>query len=152
MDRAEKVKWRLAKPPVSQTAARKAEQAWGIEFPSDYFDCATLHHGAYPFPKSFPIPGRRPAMFGHLLPFSDATADDQNRSLNQVYAAIKEWLPARVFPFAADPFGNYLCFDYRKQKPTIVFWNHEEDDPTKALNYVCSTFTELLELLYEANE
>ena len=40
---------------------------------------------------------------------------------------------------------NHFYFDYRNnpESPTIVFWNHEEED-MKAIYLVCSSFTELL--------
>ncbi len=51
-------------------------------------------------------------------------------------------------------FGNFLCFDYRNNpsSPTIVFWDHEEEDMEKAIHPVCSTFTELLDSLRDFEE
>ncbi|MDL5142231.1 T7SS effector LXG polymorphic toxin [Bacillus atrophaeus] len=58
-----------------------------------------------------------------------------------------------IVPFACDPFGNEICFDYRlnKENPSVVFWDHEiaYEDPDKALSHICDSFTELVNKLYE---
>ena len=61
---------------------------------------------------------------------------------------------AKVYPFARDPFGNLLCFDYRNstESPTVVFWDHEEENIKEAIYPVCSTFTELLASLRDFEE
>lgn len=50
-----------------------------------------------------------------------------------IYEDVKEELLDNLYPFANDFFGNFLCFDYRKNStsPTIVFWYHEEEDMEK---------------------
>ncbi|TKH92905.1 SMI1/KNR4 family protein, partial [Bacillus cereus] len=44
---------------------------------------------------------------------------------------------------------NLLCFDYRNnpEAPTVVFWDHEEEEMEEAIYPVCSSFTELLDSL-----
>ncbi len=57
-----------------------------------------------------------------------------------------------MLPFADDPGGNLLCFDWRKAKtptsPVVVFWDHEHEDLEgedldRPLLYICDTFTDL---------
>ncbi|WP_356724712.1 SMI1/KNR4 family protein [Paenibacillus sp. JJ-223] len=62
----------------------------------------------------------------------------------------KEELPERIVPFGRDPFGNFLCFDYRsmQENPTIVFYDHESEVEDEKIIYVCDTFTQLLSELY----
>lgn len=57
-----------------------------------------------------------------------------------------EFSSQKLIPFAKDPFGNLLCFDYRynEKSPKIVFYDCEETTITT----VCDSFTELLERLY----
>ncbi|MEM5686210.1 hypothetical protein AAHB49_00200, partial [Bacillus cereus] len=50
----------------------------------------------------------------------------------------------------------FSCMDtnYRSnpESPTVVFWDHEEEDMEKAIYPVCSTFTELLASLRDFEE
>ena len=41
--------------------------------------------------------------------------------------------------------------DYRNnpQSPTVVFWDHEEEEMEESIYPVCSSFAELLDSLYE---
>ncbi|CJH30980.1 SMI1 / KNR4 family [Streptococcus pneumoniae] len=61
----------------------------------------------------------------------------------QTYNSIKDRLVDKVYPFARDPFGNLLCFDYRNnpQSPTVVFWDHEEEEMEESIYPVCSSVT-----------
>lgn len=98
------------------------------------------------------MPHRPQAVFSHLLDYCHVQAEDKNPSILQVFESIRQRLPERVFPFAADPFGNFLCFDYRtKDTPVVVFWDHETafQSPNDALEFVCNGFSDLMNLLYE---
>ncbi|MBO1580102.1 SMI1/KNR4 family protein [Bacillus sp. XF8] len=55
-----------------------------------------------------------------------------------------------IIPFARDPFGNLICFDYLADKlsPTIVFWDHEEQGEA-AIEIICHTFSELLDGVHD---
>lgn len=67
----------------------------------------------------------------------------------------KDRLIEKVIPFAEDPFGNLLCFDYRNDdQPIIVFWEHEKafNDKESATIYLCDTFTKLMLMLHEPQE
>ncbi|WP_338390700.1 SMI1/KNR4 family protein [Bacillus atrophaeus] len=59
----------------------------------------------------------------------------------------------KIIPFATDAGGNLFCFDYRmsSQEPVIVFWDHEiaYEDKESSISYVCDSFTELINKLYE---
>ena len=47
-----------------------------------------------------------------------------------------------LMPFAADPFGNYICFDRNEGK--VAFWDHE----TNASSSTGQTMSAFLEGLY----
>jgi hypothetical protein len=56
-------------------------------------------------------------------------------NVNVVWSAIDDRLGAHLFPFAVCPFGDFLCFDYRRTapRPEVVWWSHElsrEDEPS----------------------
>lgn len=54
----------------------------------------------------------------------------------------------KLVPFARDPFGNLLCFDYRynENNPKVVFFENESEKPT--IIPVCNSFTDLINRLY----
>ncbi len=62
------------------------------------------------------------------------------------YDIISPYIPKGIIPFATDPFGNKICFDFRNDKhsPTIVLYDSDE----QAIEYICSTFTNLINSLY----
>jgi hypothetical protein len=58
-------------------------------------------------------------------------------------------LPPRIYPFASDPAGNRIAFDYRNgdANPKIVFEDHEMEGE-EALKFLANSFTEFLESLH----
>ncbi|MNC74206.1 SMI1 / KNR4 family protein [compost metagenome] len=79
-----------------------------------------------------------------LLSFTDS-----DLNIMMFYNFAEESSIDGLVPFARDPFGNLLCFDYRlnKTSPQVIFFDHEEAGE-EAVIPVCSTFTELLDGLY----
>src|SRR5690606_3082757 len=99
-----------------------------------------------PMPYSYDFEGRKGAVFDRLL-----SHDPNSPSyIVSTYNAVKDRLPKGIYPFAEDTFGNLICFDYREdmENPSIVFWDHERPDH-KNIFPVCSSFTDLLNKLYE---
>lgn len=139
------VTWRWNEPPLKEGDVAKIERLWSEKLPGDYLECARLNHGGHPTPPCFDMPNRTQAVFNRLLPFSGKTD-----RLDLVWIQIRDRLPERVYPFASDPFGNYLCFDYRDSVPSVVFWDHERAmaDPSEAITTVCRSFSDLLQRLY----
>ncbi|MGG1639101.1 SMI1/KNR4 family protein [Paenibacillus sp. NRS-1760] len=142
------VKWILTKKELSSEEILTVEKKLDISFPSDFVECAKLNNGGQPVPDTFDLQGRRGAVFNALLSLNI----DESRNILSVYENIKTRLPRNIYPFADDPFGNYLCFDYRDStSPVVVFWDHEHADngQAAALSYVCNSFSQLLNKLYE---
>jgi hypothetical protein len=142
------ISWRSFDGEVSLETVRQIENALGIQFPSDYIDCARLYNGGCPSLKAFDFEGREGAVFNRLLSLHSSRSD----FIIKVFHYVRDRLVEGIYPFADDPFGNLLCFDYRKgDNPTIVFWDHEVafEDPEGALTYVADSFTELLSKLYD---
>lgn len=82
----------------------------------------------------------------------------------------KDTLPAELVPFAFDPAGNLICFDYKNDKnnPVVVFWEHEnagekemllreeglteeqvEERARENVFYIADTFTDFLNKLHD---
>jgi hypothetical protein len=143
--------WRKVKPLDDiQKHTIELQRIFGITFPKDYLECIKDNNRGYPHPKVFYV-GNNSEVFNNLL---NCELDDTYGILAE-YNAIKDRLPEKVIPFARDPFGNLICFNYRESsEPTIVFWEHETASRSKeaAIKKVCNTFTELLNMLDELEE
>lgn len=155
--------WRRPGDPLKHDDIAKVESLFGICFPEDYVNCVQLYHGASVIPYCIDINGNV-RVFANLLSFSDNSVDN----ITKVFVSNKDRFKDGIFPFACDPAGNYFCFDYRKDKnnPSIIFWNHElavsesdySKDDLKKINFsdmqeraierVCGSFTELLDMLH----
>ncbi|AMR88478.1 SMI1/KNR4 family protein [Bacillus thuringiensis] len=135
---------------ITNNQIKQLEQYFNIKFPNDFIECVQKYDGGYPTPDTFYIPNQDENSLNNLL-----TLDSNKKyPILETYNNMKDRLPGKIYPFARDPFGNLLCFDYRNtsDSPSIVFWDHEEEDIEEAIYPVCSTFTELLDSLYEFDD
>ncbi|KXY46992.1 MULTISPECIES: SMI1/KNR4 family protein [Bacillus] len=135
---------------VTDDQIKQLEQYLNIKFPNDFIDCVQKYDGGYPTPDTFNIPNQDENSLNNLLTLDS----DRKYSILETYNSTKDRLPDKIYPFARDPFGNLLCFDYRNNtdSPIIVFWDHEEEDIEEAIYPVCSTFSELLASLRDFEE
>ncbi|WP_342477174.1 SMI1/KNR4 family protein [Paenibacillus sp. FSL H7-0350] len=148
MEQANNVKWILAKSELSREDVSKVEEALSILLPPDYVSCVLLKNGGQPVPDTFDFEGKKEVVFNSLIDLNIRG----NRNVLEVHNRLKDRLPENVFPFADDPFGNYLCFDYRAgNQPSIVFWDHEQSEggANPEVCFVCNSFSELVDKLYE---
>ena len=143
------ISWKWPEPPADISTISALEDLWGVHLPKDYVECATANHGGRPSLKCFDFDGRKEAVFNRLLPLTGGPI-----RVDTIWDAIKDRLPDRVFPFASDPFGNYLCFDFRERNPSVVVWDHEvaSTDPHQAIQRICNSFSELLDKLYDPRD
>lgn len=103
-----RVEWLESDGPASEEQIQKVEKYLGVEFPKDYKECVTQFNGGYPEPDLFDINEEKDAIFSCLLSHTNDEA-----SILEVYDLSSNVLPAEIIPFARDPFGNLICFDYR---------------------------------------
>ncbi|ENQ3104922.1 SMI1/KNR4 family protein, partial [Bacillus cereus] len=141
------ITWLFTDKSVDEKTISKVEQSFGIKFPQDYKECVIKYNGGYPKPDNFDFSdegeGEGGAVFNNLLSFTG------DFSIEAIYEFSKESLQKGIIPFARDPFGNLICFDYRQSnnEPTVVFFDHEEQGEN-SIELICNTFTELLNKLY----
>ncbi|MFD1425200.1 SMI1/KNR4 family protein [Laceyella tengchongensis] len=58
-----------------------------------------------------------------------------------------------LVPFADDPAGNFICFDYRTLvagEPIVVFFYHKRDKDN--IKKIADSFSQFLEMLYEPRD
>ncbi|MCK8823441.1 SMI1/KNR4 family protein [Fuchsiella alkaliacetigena] len=144
----EKIEWMFDKGSVSEEIIKTVEEKFGVIFPANYKEIVKENNGAQPVPDVYDFEGRKEAVMNSLLHFN---LEEQGNIID-VYEKMKDRLPELVYPFANDPFGNLICFDYRNnsKNPEVVFWNHEETEG--AISHICDSFNELLFKLYDPEE
>lgn len=160
-----KIVWQFADQAVSEEYVKKTGSELGYELPEDYIECVALNNGANVEPDLFHV-GTIEKVFGTLLSYDQ----DNDEYIVDVFNSYKAALPNGLVPFAFDPAGNLLCFDYKNHEsnPVIVFWEHEnawekemvmkdeglteeqaEERVRENVFYVAATFTEFLDKLHD---
>ena len=145
-----KLRWICENDDVELPIILNVEMIFEVKFPKDFVKVMMKNDGAYPKPNRFNLNGNE-EIFNNLLSFSE----EDSSNMIDTYNDVKDRLVEKVIPFAEDPFGNLICFDYRtSNQPTIVFWEHEKafNDKESAMSYLCESFTDLLLMLYEPKE
>ncbi|MBC1552142.1 SMI1/KNR4 family protein [Listeria booriae] len=161
-----KVEWQFADEAVSLAGIIAIQEYLGIKFPNDYVECVQINNGASLEPELFELETGAEKVFGTLLSFDK----DSDEFILDVFDDYKATLPADVIPFAFDPAGNLICFDYNNNgiSPTVVYWNHEnaeaketlmneagltaeqvEDLAREHLTGIATTFTAFLEKIHD---
>ncbi|MFP7493403.1 SMI1/KNR4 family protein [Terribacillus saccharophilus] len=159
------VKWRSWDEPVTKKEVENVEETLGVKFPLDYIEVAMNFNGAHVSPELFRVEGKN-KVFGTLLTYDNE--DDEH--IVEVFNDYKDTLPEKIVPFAFDPAGNLICFDYKEheENPIVVFWEHEnagekemlmedegltkeqaEERARENVFYVAATFSEFLDKLHD---
>jgi len=138
------IEWLFSNEPVDEQRIVSIESQLNIVFPEDYIECAKNNHGGHPSLQIYDFGGHQEAVFNGLL----SLASNDKNSVLSVYNNVKDRFVSGIYPFADDPFGNLICFDYRNSDsiPSVVFWDHDlcYENPEKAILPICRTFTELM--------
>ena len=130
-----KLEWSFVSNLNNANSIEKFEQENGVKLPLDLKNTIKGHNAGQPSPYIFDTDTSTGNIFGALLSFNESDTDNI-----YVYYPIVRSRKNSLIPFAADPFGNFLCLMNEK----VVFWNHE----TNSIEFVAATFTELLNKLY----
>jgi cell wall assembly regulator SMI1 len=135
-------------PNASEEDIAQVEQVFGVRFPADYRAALREHQGQGPAPSAFNV-GRGNDVFMVLLPATRRAGDNQYHLLED-YETMRDYIPEGVVPIAETPGGNRICLDYRADAdaPTIVHWDHEQDED-RAIRPIAPSFTALLDALFE---
>jgi len=160
------IRWRYQDGEIDDLWIRNVEDKIGLELPDDYKKCVKINQGGSPTLYLFEVNGVE-RVFGALLKINNP---DSGTDILNVFKNYKDTLPKGLVPFAFDPAGDLICFDYKDHgdNPIIVFWEHEnageketymqeeglreeqaEERARENVYYVAETFTEFLEKLYD---
>ncbi len=145
--------WIAGSGTIERTMIDGYGEKINVKLPEEYIEIAAENNGAHPTLDVFDIKGRGEVVFDSLLEFNSEVGAD----IFQYYEILKSNSGFdRILPFARDPFGNLICFDYREtgSNPPIVFWDHEADSDAgeEPLYLVANSFSEFLDMLYEPDE
>lgn len=160
------IEWQFSDEPVEVDYVIRIGNDVGFKFPKDYVNCLAINNGANVEPELFEVDNKE-KVFGTLLSFND----DNDEFIVSVFKSYKKSLPKELIPFAFDPAGNLICFDYKddENNPIVVFWEHEnagekemlmceeglteeqaEERARENVFYVADTFTDFLDQLYDS--
>ncbi|WP_143318605.1 SMI1/KNR4 family protein [Clostridium sp. HBUAS56017] len=144
------LRWICENDNIGVEIISKVENTFGVKFPKDYIEIVMKNDGGYPKPNRFNLNGNG-EVFNNLLSFDEEDCSNMIETYNDVNDRLLE----KIIPFAEDPFGNLICFDYRNnEQPTVVFWEHEKafNNKENAISFICNTFSDLLNMLHESEE
>jgi|GEM_PF-563388 len=121
--------------PLDRAVVEDVEKRIGFSFPEAYKECVIKYHGARPVQKLFDIENDQ-RVFGKFFDY------DESNNITLLKCYINETdeesgvFPLGVVPFADDPSGNYICFDYGEnlENPKVVFLNLDECVSLEILN------------------
>ncbi|MCY9407703.1 SMI1/KNR4 family protein [Bacillus inaquosorum] len=146
------IKWRKRSTfqEATNSQIKEVEEKLKIKFPTDYKEFIKDHNGCSPIDKKVVLFQDSRESINNLLSIGDPT---RPIDLLSTIDNVKDRFVDKIIPFATDAGGNLFCFDYRmsSQEPVIVFWDHEiaYEDKESSISYVCDSFTELINKLYE---
>ncbi len=137
------MEWVLTKPLENIQLLKEFEEKNSIQFPKSYIEVVANNNYGRPRPNIFDTDQTKERIAKALLSF------DKNHSENiwDTYDAVVKQLPADVYPFMIDQFGNYVCFYYDPllDTPSIIFFDLERQKVEK----VADTFERFITLFYE---
>jgi cell wall assembly regulator SMI1 len=132
-------------PAASDEKVQQVEQKIGRRLPADYLEVARVNQGRIPVPNCFDLADGDGSCINHLLVFEEDSLD----YIVGRWEIMEDGSPSRdIVPFAADPGGSLICFDYRTdpENPAVVFWDHE-DNAKRKIQTIASSFTDMIDKL-----
>jgi len=133
------IEWSFVNALIDIKSIDNFEKEKNIKIPHDLKNTIKRFNAGQPSRCIFDTDSSTGNVFGALLSFNPSDNDNIYEIFSVVNAENKS-----VMPFAADPFGNYLCL----MNEQVVFWDHE----TNSTEFVAPTFSELLNKLYITEE
>lgn len=117
------MKWKYQKGRFDSGMMQAMESMLDIKFPESYKKIVEDFNAAIPVLRCF-YSGHRSRIVEGLLSWDP----DVRPTVVDMYRILKKDGDPKLVPFANDPFGNMICFDFNSRDSQfipIVFWNHE---------------------------
>jgi cell wall assembly regulator SMI1 len=146
---------------------KEFENKLGIILPKEYVAFISKHNEASIFESDFDFfdPNRGGRKNGDSIAFirfeeiesdiksllKQTTEDENDPNPFKFYHYFDRWL----IPFGEDGGGDFICFDYRKDRttndPPIVVWNHDMGLEHRVV-FIANNFEEFVGMLYESED
>ena len=133
-DRRKTMNWKYKIDVADREVFSDIEKKYGIVISEELRALILAANAATPSKYNFML-GTRERVLGAILSFNRGDSDT-------VYTALSTVEDRSLFPFAIDPFGNYICYSNKDNK--VVFWDHE----TNVLSSTEKGLSEFLNSLY----
>lgn len=144
----------------SSSSIASFEQYCKIKLPYDFLQFIENNNGGCPKKDSFIHLGRE-RLIERLLPLMDDPNSDESQGqydmavvetqIGERLASDPDQIGCTLIPFATLFSGDFLCFDYRKNKefPIVVLWDHNKSEEfAPHTEPVANSFLELISNLY----
>ncbi|WP_141201678.1 SMI1/KNR4 family protein [Paludifilum halophilum] len=140
--------WRYTKP-VKPERIQEVETELNVRFPNSFVECVKKNNAGRPNAILFDLGNDKEKVFGNLFDFNDS---EYGLSILEAYESLvdEHEAPKELIPFADDPAGNFICFDYRSinnGEPAVVFFYHERDEDN--IRRISNSFEDFINKLYE---
>ena len=113
-----KLQWLYGKKLQNSDAITEFEKELNIQFPPEYKKIVSQYDGGTPVPQFFSTADNTEKVFNYLIKASQI--QEMFRSLCREFNS-----DLLLVPFADDPAGNFICFDFttNKSNPQVVFFD-----------------------------
>ena len=152
------IEWFDTEGPATQERVDYVSKEIGITFPKNFIVLMKECDGGIPKINAFEYINvsmqlLRGAGIGCFMSFREKNYAHDH--LLGHYKSENNYLPKEVIAFAFTGDGDYICFDYRKDKktsdPEIVYWDHEESEGQN-VSFVAKNFDAFMSMLHDDDE
>ncbi len=133
------ITWKYVSPLKDDTAVEVLQIKYHYQLPKDLVDCIKENNGGIPSPDKFDLGNEKDLVFGGLLSFNPTDVDNIYDFIDLF--AEEDGSGLRMFPFAIDPAGNFICMKNHK----VVFYDHETDN----VRNIADSYSIFLTMLHE---
>lgn len=135
------MEWIFVDNLTEEKSIEQVESEFKIKFPKSYVETVKLYNGGTPKNDTYDTESNKERIFERLLNYNL----DKKGNILETYDWLKADLEQDVYPFGMDPFGNYICFDYKESgEPRVIYYNHENRKYEK----VADNFLDFINKLY----
>jgi len=131
------ITWKYVKQIDNSNLVVEVMKVNNVVLPESYKSIVIENNGGRPSLNIFNSERKKERVFLKLLSYNKADKDT-------IYVALDVLNKKNnaLYPFALDPFGNYICFN--KRDMTIVFFDHETDQ----FEFIAKDFQSFMDMLF----
>ena len=158
------IKWLKREEDFGEKEVEKFQKKLKVEFPSSYLDLIITKKAEYPENDLCFMVSEEERVFDSFFSYCPDYDDNGDSEIEFEYKTTKDDFKEKFgrsnkmkfVPFATDPFGNAICFDYseRKTAPSIVFLDTERlfENDSYCGEKIADSFDDFLSICYEYSE